>query len=1533
MKSCRIGFAFLLVLFFVLPFFSASAAEKVLDTPAEVEQALSGLDGTQALIWEDFWANSTYVAGKNGTISRTKVTDGTGLFAQYLSYDLTAFGATAGSTDTQISLRDTSGNYGFKGNIDAADVYMLHMIVRSTPDDAEKPMKFHMSIYGEGSSSQYPANSGHPNDFFVNGQTDDLPTVWTEYYIPVQAHATYAPDKIIMFLNPGGGTGTVDLACMEIINYGKSVTLDQLPAATIDLTDYTLPGRTVMYWESFYNRATKSQTSPAVATMTKVSDGTGMFSKYVSFNVTATGSSYKHAQINYLDYKSNSTTTPKGWGLFGNAKAGDTVLIHLIARSNAADGDGSFRLAYYQQGKGSSDTAGTAASLQKMTVGNLWTEFYIPVITGSVDPSRVSVFCGYEIQTLDVAMFEIIDYMDADISTLPSSKTVIESGYGEAYDFFDKFTGAETSIDIDGLTTAKALTGTQTVDISDADVYTSGDKLMFSFAMKANSECTPVTITLDTGKTTEMTYYVPIQWTRYNMPIEVNALSSVTITGSVSLAEAKFVNRKSDSFDSISVESGPWLMEDFADIRIEDTGDELVGKTKDMVKVGSLIYSIGDSRLTITDVSDYKNPVVLGNVADLGSAIRQIVMLGDGKHVFISSRQNGCYVISVEDPTAPTVVSRYDSVEMATGVTAYGNYVYIANRQYGVEIVDISDVNNPVQCAIVRCGTVQSCEVVDGILYAGCWNERTIPMFDVTQPSDPVYLGTANLTGKGDGVNVIKIDGKTYLFAATGQNPLGVVETVSTTKTEEVLLSDLNLGMGNGIDIFDVTDPANPQWLSSTKIDGRYYYANNDFWHVEIAEENGKYYAYFLNTYNGVYVFDVTNPKAPIRLGHIVVTSDSLSKQYYSGRVNIFPYDQDVQRQSPIAGIAVDDGVLYMASAHTDLHIYDGEELSAYLFATEEKSEAVAIEKDNGSFYQFDGSDLEGFASLNTVGQAYTVAHYNGKYYVAAGKKGVLVVDEDLNVLAAFGTQDLTIDVQIYGGMMYCAESGGGLAAYKLSEDGLSAAEQWRYTTDRGVVRHVRLSPKGKWAIIQCGSTYGQIVSTDAPTAATVEVNANSQMYHHNILNQMAGGRYLGIYAEAARTWWFDFGIEDDYDTPVQISYWTSNGASIMTGGMTGNVPGYDHHVLCTRNVASGNAGGYYIYDITAESVSAVISGRDPDVAFSGRPTITGNILIASDRINGLIHIVDISDLANPDVIKTIKVNGNPDSALVVGDEILIPVGYQGLFKFSLSQFMTAQVWADGARTGYDTLQDAIDASEGGYVKLMKNVREDVVISDDVYLDLNGKTLTGSVTGDGTLYGMDCATDRYTTENMGRIVGTVSCQVAGNFKTDVTGAVRRYLAVADDAGYSFHRLYLGITHMSLKPTVTGVGYKAVFAGDDAVAGQIESYGFILWLDESKKIEASKEGTAYESGETVTLRLQNFDVENYGEDQVYATVFVKLKDGTVIESNEYHYSLRSLLETINQNTSGFSTAQLEAVKEMCRKYESAMSDWDIENILN
>jgi hypothetical protein len=197
---------------------------------------------------------------------------------------------------------------------------------------------------------------------------------------------------------------------------------------------------------------------------------------------------------------------------------------------------------------------------------------------------------------------------------------------------------------------------------------------------------------------------------------------------------------------------------------------------------------------------------------------------------------------------------------------------------------------------------------------------------------------------------------------------------------------------------------------------------------------------------------------------------------------------------------------------------------------------------------------------------------------------------------------------------------------------------------------------------------------------------------------------------------------------------------------------------------------------------------------------------------------------------------------------------------------------------------------------------------------------------------MDSATDKYTTEGMGRISGAVSCAVEGNFKTNITGKVRRYMAIADAEGYTFHRFYMGITHMNLKPGVGGVGYKAAFYGDEQVRQQVAGYGYMLWLGENgKKLTAGKEGS-FVSGQTVTARLQNFDVANYGETEVYGAVYLTLTDGTTIESGDCSYTFRSLTEQIAANAGSYTETQLSALRNMLSRFENVVSNWNIDGIM-
>ena len=173
----------------------------------------------------------------------------------------------------------------------------------------------------------------------------------------------------------------------------------------------------------------------------------------------------------------------------------------------------------------------------------------------------------------------------------------------------------------------------------------------------------------------------------------------------------------------------------------------------------------------------------------------------------------------------------------------------------------------------------------------------------------------------------------------------------------------------------------------------------------------------------------------------------------------------------------------------------------------------------------------------------------------------------------------------------------------------------------------------------------------------------------------------------------------------------------------------------------------------------------------------------------------------------------------------------------------------DGTRTNYPTLQKAVtefpQGSNGNtYIKLLHNTTEDIKnITKDIYLDLNGRTVTGdiSVSGAYKLYGMDSSAKAdYTTAPTGKIVGTVTGTVAPTYQTPpVTtpdgDTYDRYVAIqgkeADNttANLSFHRFNISVTgyRFELAAPQCALFFIGKFQGDEAAKDYLKSLGFTL----------------------------------------------------------------------------------------------------------
>ena len=844
----------------------------------------------------------------------------------------------------------------------------------------------------------------------------------------------------------------------------------------------------------------------------------------------------------------------------------------------------------------------------------------------------------------------------------------------------------------------------QTVTYTQADfAAANGDMLLFSMDVRCESVCSAFTIEVDCAdKDTSMRYYAPIQWSRVYMPVvcagSVNSVKITVENGAVLIGATGLENKKSATFEDLKLQSGMWMLDDFLDVPLDadygvrnenqDVYTELGVSSSactDLVisSCGNYVYSIGGGALTVTDVSDPSKPRVRSIYTNPDydtkfGVSRQIALLPNagenGDAVMFTGRISGAFIVDVSNPDQPVELCHYDAQEMATGIAYYEGYAFIANRQYGVEVVDVSDPRNPVHVGVVaRGGEVQSCRVVDGILYCGIYNENTVELYDVTDVVNAEPLGVAHLDGHGDDMAVATIDGKTYLFASTGHH--------SALNISNAPLDNLNYGNGNGLDIFDVTDPNNPVLLSVSKNDGRFWFSKCDYWGAEVAVKDGRIYVYLLNTYNGVHIYDATNLAAPVRLAHVTLRVDKESPYYSNSNLNhtttvndpIFNYDPNEYKQAPVGAMTVYEGALYLAGVYTDLHIYETE-LAHTLFKDEDPT---PVSPDTP---YFDDANV----AVRPGGQTVAIANYKDLMYVAAGNQGILIYSKDLKTLQkTIPVSDICYDLYIQDGLLYAAEGRSGAAVYTISSDGLTLTETKRYVSSVDLVTTIRPSATGRFIALSVGATTGEIVDVSATPKRVVRCSTSTQAYHHYV-EVTANGQLAVFWGLSGYEVWYDFGPNDSYDTPKKLFSTNVRSKAAMQGGYTAYK---DNVVIMTRS------NGYVYYDPTTMTGAQIEDlavnhlirpvtgyGSTTKTSIYGRGFVHKNLLITCDRVYGKMYITDISVIDKPVLLKSwTGLKGTPDIATVVDNTLYVPMGYEGIMMVDLSQFLESHTHCECA--------------------------------------------------------------------------------------------------------------------------------------------------------------------------------------------------------------------------------------------------------------
>ncbi len=205
-----------------------------------------------------------------------------------------------------------------------------------------------------------------------------------------------------------------------------------------------------------------------------------------------------------------------------------------------------------------------------------------------------------------------------------------------------------------------------------------------------------------------------------------------------------------------------------------------------------------------------------------------------------------------------------------------------------------------------------------------------------------------------------------------------------------------------------------------------------------------------------------------------------------------------------------------------------------------------------------------------------------------------------------------------------------------------------------------------------------------------------------------------------------------------------------------------------------------------------------------------------------------------------------PTAGSNAGDTFTYCTGSECGGKWVPNLKVAAIIDGNGAQVGtYATLQEAVDAYEPddstapkNYIQMLHSTTGNVDTDKNLYLDLNGCTVTGDFTMRGkTLHGMDSATDKYDGTNAGKIVGAVS-GYAKTYQTPTETTAEgetydRYVAILSEENgtstLSFHRFNISVTgyRFELKAPECALFFIGKFQGDKAAKDYLSKLGFTL----------------------------------------------------------------------------------------------------------
>ena len=112
------------------------------------------------------------------------------------------------------------------------------------------------------------------------------------------------------------------------------------------------------------------------------------------------------------------------------------------------------------------------------------------------------------------------------------------------------------------------------------------------------------------------------------------------------------------------------------------------------------------------------------------------------------------------------------------------------------------------------------------------------------------------------------------------------------------------------------------------------------------------------------------------------------------------------------------------------------------------------------------------------------------------------------------------------------------------------------------------------------------------------------------------------------------------------MGYCPENGCDVVDG-----------HILYARK------GGYVILPADGDRYADELPIHSAKEQVSGKYCVVGKSLIATERAEGIVSVLDVSDIEHPAHIATLRTNASPSKAVSTDNGIYIAGRYGGLLK------------------------------------------------------------------------------------------------------------------------------------------------------------------------------------------------------------------------------------------------------------------------------